>query len=199
MKSAHEVWTKLQITYEGTSQVKEAKIRVLNREYELFAMKEGESIQQMADRLQVITAQLELLGKQYSMKDKLSKILMSLSREWRPKVTAIEEAKDLNKLTVDELVGNLMTHELNLKEEKRETKPTTSKGLSSTYNDVEESDDSDFGPEELAMFVRKFSKALGKGRRLLKSRPSRPRTTTEERRCFKCSSTEHMIADCPLL
>ena len=34
---------------------------------------------------------------------------------WDPKVTAIQEAKDTKKLSIDELMGSLMTHELTLK------------------------------------------------------------------------------------
>src|ERR1700732_5093811 len=40
--NAKQMWDKLQTTYEGTSQVKESKIGVVLREYELFTMKDGE-------------------------------------------------------------------------------------------------------------------------------------------------------------
>ncbi|GAV69877.1 UBN2 domain-containing protein, partial [Cephalotus follicularis] len=36
--SAHEVWKLLILTHEGTEQVKNAKLAILNREYELFKM-----------------------------------------------------------------------------------------------------------------------------------------------------------------
>ena len=35
-------------------------------------------------------------------------------------MTAIQEVKDLNKLTLEELIGSLMTHELNMNREKKE-------------------------------------------------------------------------------
>lgn len=36
--SAKKVWDKLEVTYEGTSQVKESKIDIFLRDYELFCM-----------------------------------------------------------------------------------------------------------------------------------------------------------------
>lgn len=38
LHTAFEVWKKLEVTYEGTSQVKETKINILTHDYELFRM-----------------------------------------------------------------------------------------------------------------------------------------------------------------
>jgi len=46
----------------------------------------------------------------------VSKILRSLPARWRPKVTAIEEAKDLNTLSVEDLFSSLKVHEISLNE-----------------------------------------------------------------------------------
>ncbi|GAV73461.1 UBN2 domain-containing protein, partial [Cephalotus follicularis] len=42
--SAHEVWKLLILTHEGSEQVKNAKLALLNRDYELFKMQPNESI-----------------------------------------------------------------------------------------------------------------------------------------------------------
>jgi hypothetical protein len=42
--SAKEIWDKLEVTYEGTNQVKESKMNMLVHEYELFVMKKDENI-----------------------------------------------------------------------------------------------------------------------------------------------------------
>ncbi|XP_009767601.1 uncharacterized protein LOC142182143 [Nicotiana tabacum] len=42
---AKEMWDKLEVTYEGTSKVKETHINMLVHDYEFFQMKEGESIE----------------------------------------------------------------------------------------------------------------------------------------------------------
>ena len=48
--TAKEIWDKLQITHEGTTIVKKSRTDMLNREYEMFAMKEGESINELFER-----------------------------------------------------------------------------------------------------------------------------------------------------
>ncbi|GAV86706.1 UBN2 domain-containing protein, partial [Cephalotus follicularis] len=45
--SAKEMWDLLEVTYEGTNQVKESKISILVHEYEFFVMHDNESISDM--------------------------------------------------------------------------------------------------------------------------------------------------------
>ncbi|XP_070055414.1 uncharacterized protein [Nicotiana tomentosiformis] len=42
-ETAKEMWKKMEVTYEGTNKVKETRINLLVRDYELFQMKDGES------------------------------------------------------------------------------------------------------------------------------------------------------------
>ena len=49
------------------------------------------------------------------------KILRSLSKARCPKVIAIQEAKDLNILSLDALIGSLKTHEIELNEASKES------------------------------------------------------------------------------
>jgi hypothetical protein len=44
----------------------------------------------------------------------VKKILRSLPAKWRPKVTAIQEAKDLDTLSLEGLISSLMSHEIEL-------------------------------------------------------------------------------------
>ncbi|GAV59551.1 zf-CCHC domain-containing protein/UBN2 domain-containing protein, partial [Cephalotus follicularis] len=55
---------------------------------------------------------LQALDKTYSNSEMVRKILRCLPRSWMPKVTAIEEAKNLNVLPLEDLLGSLMTHSL---------------------------------------------------------------------------------------
>jgi hypothetical protein len=56
-----ENWDKLEVTYEGTNQVKESKVSMLVHEYELFKMKNDESISEMFTRLTNIINDLKSL------------------------------------------------------------------------------------------------------------------------------------------
>ena len=61
-KSAHEIWTHLLVTHEGTSQVKRAKIDLLRSQYENFSMQENEIIDDMVTKFTKITNGLSSLG-----------------------------------------------------------------------------------------------------------------------------------------
>ncbi|GAV74029.1 DUF4219 domain-containing protein/UBN2 domain-containing protein [Cephalotus follicularis] len=113
--SAKQIWDLLAITYEGTNQVKESKISMLVPEYELFLMHDAECISDMLNRFTTIINSLKNLGKSYPNQELVRKILRCLPKSWTPKVTAIEEAKDLSTLPLEQLLRSLMTHETTMK------------------------------------------------------------------------------------
>ncbi|XP_069148245.1 uncharacterized protein [Solanum lycopersicum] len=112
-ESAKEIWDCLLTAHEGTKQVKESKIDMLTSRYENFKMKEGETIHDMFTKLSSITNELRSLGEPISMTKQVREVLRILSKSWESKVDAITEAKDLKVLTMDALIGNLKTHEMN--------------------------------------------------------------------------------------
>ncbi|GAV62807.1 UBN2 domain-containing protein, partial [Cephalotus follicularis] len=75
---AKEMWDLLEVTYEGTNQVKESKISMLVHEYELFIMHNDECISDMFTRFTTIVNSLKNLGKSYSNQELVRKILSSL-------------------------------------------------------------------------------------------------------------------------
>ena len=87
--TAKEIWDKLEVANEGTSQVKEDNISMLVHDYEMFKMEPNESIASMQCRFLTITNSLNDLGKNYSNEEIMRKILRVLPKKWRPKVTAI--------------------------------------------------------------------------------------------------------------
>ncbi|WRX26839.1 hypothetical protein QQP08_019326 [Theobroma cacao] len=82
-------------------------------------MEPGEDITSMLDRFTNITNKLSQLGKPIPEHEVVKSLLGSLPKNWKPKVIAIREAKDLNVITLDEICDSFLTHELELKEEKR--------------------------------------------------------------------------------
>ncbi|GJR18417.1 hypothetical protein Tco_0966944 [Tanacetum coccineum] len=55
---------------------------------------------------------LKSLDPDFSSKNHVRKFLRALPLKWRAKVTAIEEAKDLATLPLDELIRNLKVYEI---------------------------------------------------------------------------------------
>ena len=88
---------------------------MLVSEYEAFKMKHDATISEMFSRLTVLTNGLKSLRKSYTEYEIVKKILRSLTSTCHTKATVIEESKNLTSTIVDELIGSLMTYELNLK------------------------------------------------------------------------------------
>ncbi|MCI21546.1 aspartyl-tRNA synthetase, partial [Trifolium medium] len=101
--SAKTIYDSLCSTYDGNEQVQEAKAGLLIQQYELFKMQDDEDIGAMFTRFQTLVSGLKILKKSYTTYDHVLKILRSLPQQWRPKITAIEEAKDLKKLSLEAL------------------------------------------------------------------------------------------------
>ena len=98
-------------------------------EYELFKMKPEESITEMTYCLNALITTFKKLGKYFTKEEENNKILRILiKKDWKSRVTLIEEAQDLTTLSTDVLIGKLLTHELTIKqrgeelEEKEEKK-----------------------------------------------------------------------------
>ena len=98
--------------------MKESKISRYTRQYELFQMEQNESVYSMYPKFMDIVNTLGALGKTFLNSEKVKKIIRLLPKEWRQKRTVIEEAKDLNTLLIDDLIGSLISYEENLAAEK---------------------------------------------------------------------------------
>ncbi|XP_066324012.1 uncharacterized protein [Miscanthus floridulus] len=61
LERAHDVWKRLEESYEGTKAVKGAKLYVLKDKYTSFNMKEDETVPEMFYRLQTIVNDLKSL------------------------------------------------------------------------------------------------------------------------------------------
>ena len=112
-ESAKEFWDCLKTAHEGTEQVKESKIDMFTSQYENFKMREGKTIHKMFTKLSSIKNELRSLGEPISMSKQFRKVLQILPKSWESKVDAITEAKDLKELTMDALIRNLKTYEMN--------------------------------------------------------------------------------------
>ncbi|GJU03420.1 retrovirus-related pol polyprotein from transposon TNT 1-94 [Tanacetum coccineum] len=113
------------------------------------------------------------------------KFLRALLTKWHPKVTTIEESKDLSTLPLDELIDNLKVYEVVLEKDlvtSRNTKENY-KSLALKEKKVlseEEATSSDSNDEEYAMAKVKEDKK-----------------EKDDGRFFKCGDPNHFIIDCP--
>ena len=122
-------------------------------------MSKEESIKEMYGRLSTLVYKSKMLGKPYTELEVVRKILRILPRNFEAKVTVIQESKDLKKIKVEELIGNLTTYEMEVKfKEERESEIPKKKSiaLKGTIDSEEEGEDD--GEEELALIIKRFKK-----------------------------------------
>ncbi|XP_050889072.1 uncharacterized protein LOC127094258 [Lathyrus oleraceus] len=97
-ETAKVLWDALEVSHDGTNEVKQARVNTLNQEFKLFLMKHGETITEMQKRFTRLINQLNALCKPISHDISNKKVLRCLNREWKPKFTAIKEVNDLKAL-----------------------------------------------------------------------------------------------------
>ncbi|XP_028083034.1 uncharacterized protein LOC114284334 [Camellia sinensis] len=143
--TAKEIWDKLIVTHEGTTQVKESRVSLFVHNYELFKMKPDENIFQMFTQI-------------------IRKVFRSLPKSWENKVIAVIEARDLSTLSFGELMGSLLTHEITCKKEKEEEDKNKKKGIAfkSTSKSQEKEEDASEEDEEMAFITKRFKKFVKK-------------------------------------
>ena len=115
-------------------------------------MSDDESFDEFYAKLNDIVNSAYNLGKIYDQPKIVKKILRSLTENFRPKVTAITESKDVNSIPVDELVESLQSYELDL--------PKTSKSKSMTLKLVDDVKvggfDDELSTTEIAYLAKNF-------------------------------------------
>ena len=79
-KSTKEMWEVLEVTHERTNDVKRARKHALIQEYELFKMKQVESITDVQKRVTHIVNHLIGLGKEFDKEELNIKVLKCLDR-----------------------------------------------------------------------------------------------------------------------
>ncbi|XP_050238368.1 uncharacterized protein LOC126687857 [Mercurialis annua] len=219
--TAHDMWKILENYHEGTVQVKNKKVELLIGEYEGFKNKPNETVTETTNRLFGITTNLKKLGKHYTLGEINVKILRSLPLlDWQPKITAIEESHDIRNLRTDELIGNLLLHEMTYMKEIQELKKSQeekTKGIalkakaieSKVEEELNASDEED--DEEMVLLSKKVREwrtgkksqvqkyeQKGESSNFKRSSNSKQETPTPRRdvTCHGCGKPGHIRPEC---
>ena len=157
-KTAKEAWTILQTTYEGTKAIKDSNLQRLTTSFEEIKMEEDESFDEFYAKLKEIVNSTFNLGETIPEPKIVRKVLRSLLERFNAKITAIEESKDIDKIHLIELVGNLQTYELGLT-----SKSMALKAKTSDMDKSSEDEDSNMKSYITRQFKKFMKNANGKG------------------------------------
>ncbi|GKC15415.1 zf-CCHC domain-containing protein [Tanacetum coccineum] len=209
--TAKDIWNPLIITHQGNKQVKDNKIDLFIQKYKEFIISDDETIDCTFARFNTIITPLKALDEYFSSRNHVRKFLRALHNKWRPKVTAIEEYKDLLTLPLDELIGNLKVYEVVLEKDLEISKSKKEKYKSLAHKarkvlSEEEATSLDSNDEEYTMAVRDFKKFFRRRGKFICQlydnkkniqKVKEDKKEKDDRRCFKCGDPNHFISDCP--
>ena len=119
-ETAKQLWESMKIKHQGSARVKRAQLQRLRRTFETLEMKTGEGVADYFARVMETANDMRNCGEIMEDVKIVEKILRSLTENFNFVVCSIEESKDIDCLTVDELQASLQIHEGKVTEKKSE-------------------------------------------------------------------------------
>jgi hypothetical protein len=195
--------------------VKGAKAYILKEKFTSFKINDVKSVLEMFHRLQVLVNDLKALREEVKDKDLSHKFLRCLPSRFVTLVTILVRS-GLDTMTPNQVLGDMMTDDTykydDVKEEKKEKKDekkvekkksvtfkaTSSKGKAKQESSSEDEDLSfdEMDDEKIALFVKRFGKFMVKKGYHARTKKYSSKNKEESRRCFKCESKDHLVAQC---
>jgi hypothetical protein len=172
------------------------------------------SVLETFHRLQVLVNDLKALGEEVKDKDFSHKFLRCLPSRFGTLVTILVMS-DLDTMTPNQVLGDVMTDDMyrddDEKEEKKEKKDekkdkkkksvafkatslSKDKAKQDTYSEDNDSSFDNMDDEKMALFVKRFGKFMVKKGYRARRKKSSSKNKEGSRRCFKCGSKDHLVA-----
>ena len=215
-ETVKEAWTIFQTTYEGTKAVKNSNFQRLTTSFEEIKMEGDELFDDFYAKLKDIVNFAFNLGETIPKPKIVRKVLRSLPKRFHAKISTIEELKDIDKIPLTELVGNLQTYELGLTKIGKSSKGKNM-ALKAKSSDTDESlddEDSKMKPyitRHFKKFIKNanakgfdkdqkqssFSQFKGQDKGMTDTKDGGQYTVPSRPKCFKCQGFGHMKQECP--
>ncbi|OMO65433.1 Reverse transcriptase, RNA-dependent DNA polymerase [Corchorus capsularis] len=112
--STSEAWEILQQEFNGDTKAREVKLQALRRDLENMKMKENETLKEFSSRFLELVNQMKAYGEELLDKKIVSRILNILLQKFDPIVAVIENTKDVESLSGQDLMGSLKSFEQRL-------------------------------------------------------------------------------------
>ncbi|CAJ2662688.1 unnamed protein product [Trifolium pratense] len=197
--------------------VKMSKLQILTTQFENLRMKDEETIQDFHMTILDYDNQFDSLGEKIPEEKLVRKMLRSLPKKFDMKVTAMEEAKNISQMKLDELVGSLQTYESaanGRSEKKNKSIAFSSKNNEEELEDEEATNESI--SEAMVLLGKQFNKVLKRMDKrpksnfknnasgTMRSNENQGKPKSDEKsnlnrniRCHECEGYGHIRPECP--
>ena len=164
-KTTKESWTIVQTTYEGTKAIKDSKFQRVTTSFEEIKMEDDQSFDEFYAKLKDIVNLAFNLWETILEPKIVRKVLRTLPKRFHAKITMIKESKDIDKIPLTKLVGNLQTYKLGLKRigKTSKGKDMALKAKSSDTDEFSDDEDSKIKSYITRQFKKFMKNANGKG------------------------------------
>ncbi|TXG65249.1 hypothetical protein EZV62_006524 [Acer yangbiense] len=173
--TSKQIWDSMKRKYEGNERVKRSILQALRKEFETLEMKSGEGVSDYFSRVMSVANKMRVHGEQMRDVTIVEKILRSLSDKFNYIVCSIEESKDIDRLSIDELQSSLVVHEQKFHRHNGEEQ-----ALKVTFEDRAEG--------------RGRGRGFFRGRGRSRGHQSFNKALVE---CYKCHKLGHFQYECP--
>lgn len=164
--------------YAGNDRVKKSMLQKIRRDFEILEMKTSETIPKYFGRVLTISNQMRSNGETMTDVKIVEKILRTLTEKYMFVVVSIEESKDIQLMSIEELQSTLIVHEQKFKKNEREEEHALKVDTSDSSN----------------------SRGRGRGRSNYRGRGrgrGRHNVNKETVECYNCHKLGHYSYECP--
>ena len=195
---AKVAWNILWNEYRGDKKVKTIKLQSLRRDFENLKMKDGEMLQAYFTRLMEIVNQMKIYGEDMSSMKIVEKILITLTSTFNPIVAVIENMKDLETLSVEELMGSLKAFEQRLSKQNEKPLESAFQSKLNVGSSKTQGSPSTFDRSKGGKGKGKFDYARGGGKSNFQRNNFERRDNEDDtqQRCKICKRSSHVEKDC---
>jgi hypothetical protein len=221
LEKAKDIWDTLQRAHEGTKTVKKAKRQLIEGQLDRFFMFDDEDPQEMYNQLKKPVNKVRAYGsKRWGDRMVIDRMLWAYAVKDTTVISLIQQDPTFKRMTLDDVLGKIINHEM-LVEEAQHVKNLSKGMISSKKQDIafkaikkskskkiveessseEEVDDSDdestgYDPKAMALFIRRFSKMMGKQKFVKGDKKDKFKSKTKWA-CYNCGKYGHYIANYP--
>lgn len=133
-ETSKQIWDSMKKKFQGNVRARGVQLQALQSEFETLRMKSDESVTNFFRRTMIIANKMRIHGDKMEDVTIVEKILRSMIAKYNFVVCSIEESKDIDSLTIDELQCSLLVHENKISNQNKEEQALKASTYSNTSN-----------------------------------------------------------------